>query len=78
MVYIENNLIDSDGGIFLTVDSLIETNSIITVSNVTLRKANVNPYGFDKRYMDKELIEDQFYQKIDQSSETKITSTKFF
>ena len=55
LVYIENNLIDSDGGMYLAVDSLIEINNIITGSNnITLRKGNVKPYGFDKMYMDKE------------------------
>ena len=55
MVYIENNLIGSDGGMYLTVDSLIEINNIITGSNnITLRKVNVKPYGFHKMYMDKE------------------------
>ena len=55
MVYIENNLIDSDGGMYLTVDSLIEINNIITGSNnIISRKINVKPYGFHKIYMDKE------------------------
>ena len=57
MVYIKNNLIDTNGGIYLTVDSLIEIKDIVTCSyNITLRKVNVKPYGFDKMYMDKELI----------------------
>ena len=79
LVYTENNLIDSDGGTYLTVDSLIEINNIITDSNnITLRKDNAKPYGFDKMYMDKELIEDKLYQIIDQFNERKITSTKFY
>ena len=42
LIYIENNLIDSDGGMYLTVDSLIEVNNIITgSSDITLRKGNV-------------------------------------
>ena len=62
MVYIENDLIDSDGGMYLTDDLLIETNNIITGSNnITLRKVNVKPYGFDKMYMGKEIIEDKLY-----------------
>ena len=66
LVYIEDNLIDSDGGMYLTVDSLIEINNIITGSNnITSRKVNVKPYGFDKMYMYKELIEDKLYQIID-------------
>ena len=57
LVYIENNLIDSDGGMYLAVDSLIEINNIITGSqNIALRNINVNPYGFDKMYMDKAII----------------------
>ena len=60
LLYIENNLIDS-GGMYLTVDSLIEINNIITSSNnITLRKVNVKPYGFDKMCMDKELIKDNY------------------
>ena len=59
MVYIKNNLIDTDGGMYLTVDSLIQINNIITGSNnITLRKLNVKPNRFDKMYMDKELIGD--------------------
>ena len=38
---------DSDGNVYLTVDSFIEINDIITVSNnSTLRKVTVKPYGF--------------------------------
>ena len=63
---IENNLIDIDSGMRLTVDSLIEMNNIITGSNnITLRKVNAKPYRFVKMYMDKELIEDELYQIID-------------
>ena len=44
LVYIENNLIGSDGGRYLTVDSSIEIDNIITNSNDdTLRKVNVKP-----------------------------------
>ena len=49
LFYIENNLIDSDGGMYLTVDFLIEiTNKVIGPNNITLRKFNVKPYGFNK------------------------------
>ena len=79
LVYIEDNLIDSDGGMYLTVDSLIEINNIITGSNnITSRKVNVKPYGFDKMYTYKELIEDKLYQIIDQFDERKTTSVKFY
>ena len=55
-------------------NSLKEVNDITTSSNnFTLKKVIVNSYGSEKMYMDKELIEDQLYQIIDQSSERKIT-----
>ena len=79
MSYIENNLIDSEGAMYLTVYSLIEINNIIIGSNnITLRKVNVKTYGFDKMYTDKEWIENKLYQIIDQFSERKITSTKLY
>ena len=79
LVYIENNLIGSDSGICLTVVFLMETRNIITSSNnITLRKVNVKPYGFDKMHMDKELIEDKLYQIIDLFNEKTITSTKVY
>ena len=54
----------------LTVDSLIDVDNIITGSNnITLSKVNVKPYGCDKMYMDKDLIQDKLYQLIDQFSE---------
>ena len=79
MVYLKNSLIDIDGGIYIRVVSLIEINNITTVSNnITLRKVNVKPYGFNKMYMNKELIDDKLYQLIiDQFNERKVTSTKF-
>ena len=58
----KNNLIDTDGGMYLAVDSLIKINNIITGSNnITLWKFNVKPYRFDKMYVDKELIKDKLY-----------------
>ena len=62
---------------YLSVDSLIEINHIITGSNnITLRKVKVNPYGFDEIYMDKDLIVDKLYKITDSFDERKITSTK--
>ena len=64
---------------YLTADSLIGIRNIMTSSNnITLRKVSAKGYGFDKIYMDIELIEDKLYQIIDQFSERKITSTKFY
>ena len=79
MGYIENNLIDSVGDMYLTVDSLIKTNNAIAASNnITLTKVNVNPYGFDEMYMDKDPIEDMLYQIIDQFNERRIMHVKFY
>ena len=45
---------------YLTVDSLIDINNIKTGSNnITLRKVNVKPYGYDILYTDKDLIKDK-------------------
>ena len=67
LVYIKSNLIDTDGVMYLTVDSWIKIDNLITgLKNITLRKVNVKPYKFDKIYLDKGLIEDKLYQIIDQ------------
>ena len=72
-------MIDSDCSMYLTADSLIEINNIITGSSgITLIKVNVKPCGFDKTYMDKDLIEDSPYQTIYQFKEKKITATKIY
>ena len=66
-------MIDSDGNMYLTVDSLIEINNVITDSNnINLRKVNVKTYGFDKMNMDKDIVADKPYQIIDQFNETKL------
>ena len=63
----------------MAVDSLIEINNIITgLNNITLRKVNVNPNGFYKMYMDKDLTEDKLCQVIDQFNERKVTPVKFY
>ena len=44
----------------LTVESLIEMNNLITGwNNITLKNFNVKPFGLNKMFMDKELIEDK-------------------
>ena len=78
LVYIKNNRKDTNGGMYLTVDSLREINDIMTgLNSITLRKVNVKPHGFDKSYMDKDLIENKAYQITDQFNERKISSKKF-
>ena len=62
LFYTENNLIDSDGGMYLILNSLIGINNKKTGSNkITLTKINVKPYEFDRMYMDIELIEHKLY-----------------
>ena len=64
---------------YLTVGSLIGTKNIITsASNITFRKVNAKSHGFDKVHIEKDLIEDRFYQITDQFSEKKITPAKFY
>ena len=51
LIYIKNNLIDSNNDIYLTVDSLLGISNIITgLNNITLRKVNFKPYGCGKIY----------------------------
>ena len=38
----------------------------------------MDPYGFDKTYLHKELIEDKLYQIITQFNEINSTFTKFY
>ena len=53
---------DKNGELFLTVNSLITLNNIITNSNnLYLTDVNVKPAGFDKMYLDKTLIEPALY-----------------
>ena len=39
---------------------------------------NSRPYGFNKIYMDKELVEDKLFETMDQYNERKTIPTKFF
>lgn len=79
MCYAENNLIEADGHLNLTVDSLTVINHIITALDIiTFRKANVKLYGVDKLYIGKDIIEDKLYKIIDQLNERKVIPTKFY
>ena len=63
---------NSDNKMYLTVDSLIDISNTITDSNnITLGKVCVKPCGYDKMYMDKDLIEDKLYELLVQFSERK-------
>ena len=70
--------IDTDN-IYLTVDSLIDINNIISNSNnITLRKVNFKKCECDKINMNKGLIEDEMYQLIDQFNERKVNQRGFY
>ena len=78
MVYREKNLTDSHGCMYLTFESLIEMNNIVNGSNnITIRKVNVKLFGFDKMYMDKELIEGKLYQIIHWNNDKKLHLPSF-
>ena len=72
-------LINADGDLFLTVDSLITINNYITGSrNIQLRQVNVRPaFYFNKQYMDFTKIESELYRLVDQFNERKITARRF-
>ena len=51
---------------YLTIDSLIYTNNILTGSNnISLRNVHIKANGYDKMYMDNDFIEDKLYQVIE-------------
>lgn len=62
---------------YLTVDSQIEKNTITGSNNITFGKVYAKPYRSDKTLMGKDLLEDKFYQTIDQFNKRKITPLKF-
>ena len=70
VAYRKNNLFDFKKTIYLNVDSLIDINNVMTGSNnIALRKVHVKPDGYEKMYMDKDLIEDKLYELIDPFNE---------
>ena len=71
-------LVNKDGNLFLTVDSLITINNYITCSdNIQLRQINVKPAFYHKEYMDFNKIESELYRLVDQFNERKITARTF-
>ena len=79
LMRIKNSFTDSDNNFFLTVDSLIDINNIMTSSNnMTLKKVFVKFYGYDKMYMNKDSLENKWYQLIDQFDERKKLVIKVF
>ena len=77
--YIQQELLNAEGDLFLTVDSLITLNNIITNSNNTLlRQLNVKPAGYNKQYMHFTQIEKELYTLIDQFNDRYISKRYFF
>ena len=71
-------LVNKDGDLFLTVDSLIRINNYITDShNIQLRQINVKPAFYDKQYMDFTKIESELYRLVDQFNKRQITPRRF-
>ena len=59
--FVNRELINKDGDLFLTIDSLIRLNNYITGShNIQLRQINVKPAFYIKQYMDFTRIESEF------------------
>ena len=71
-------LLNQDGDLFLTVDSLITLNNFVTDSNnVQLRQINVKPAFYDKEYMDFSKIETELYLLVDKFNERQISTRTF-
>ena len=71
-------LINKDGDLFLTVDSLIRINNIITNShNLHLRHHNVKPAGYNRQYMDVSRIEAELYSLVDKFNNRRIMPRAF-
>ena len=71
-------LINQNKDLFLTVDSVISLNNIITGSqNTHLRSCEIKPTGFNKRYMHSNKIELVLYGLVDDFNDRRITHRKF-
>ena len=77
--YIQQELLNAEGDLFLTVDSLITLNNIITNSNnIFLRQVNVKSARYNKQYMHFTQIEKELYTLIDQFNDRYISKIYFF
>ena len=74
----DKELINKDGDFYLTVDSLIRINNLITDSNnIQLRQINVNRVFHEKQYMDFTMIKSELYILVDKFNERQITPRRF-
>ena len=71
-------VINEDGDLFLSVDSLIRIKNMITNShNLHLRRHNVKPAGYNKQYMDASRIEAELCSLVDKFNGRRITPRAF-
>ena len=71
-------LLNEDGDLFLTVDSLITVNNYVRGSNnIQLRQINVKSAFHNKQYMDFSQIESELYVLVDKFNERQITARCF-
>ena len=76
--YVRSELLTTEGDLFLTIDSLITLNNIITNSNnLFLRQTNVKPAGYNKQYMHFNYIESELYRLVDQFNNRYISKRYF-
>ena len=73
-----NELVNEDGDLYLTVDSLIRINNLITGSgNIHLRQINVKAAFHNRQYMDYNRIEPELHVLVDKFNERQITARCF-
>ena len=71
-------LTNADGDLFLTVDSLIRLNNLVTGSrNIGLRTCNIKPAGFKRQYMEANKIEAALYWLLDDFNDRRISHREF-
>ena len=71
-------LLNEDGDLFLTVDSLITVNNYVRGSNnIQLRQINVKSAFHNKQYMDFSQIESELYVLVDKFNKRQITARCF-
>ena len=71
-------LINKDGDLFLSIDSLIRINNITTNShNLHLRRDNFKPADYNKRYMDVSRVEAELNSLVDKFNDRSITPKAF-
>ena len=76
--YKNTYMTDKHDNLFLTVDSLIALNNIITGSQyIGLKYVNVKLAGYNKIYMDKSLLEPALYRLTDQFNNRKLSHKEF-